>query len=89
MEDDRLAEIAATDGSLDDLLLHSDSAEQLWGLWAKLSVQDRILLEGKHILELTDEELASILKCKPASVRMKLTRARRRAAKLLSERNEL
>ncbi len=89
MEDDRLAEIAATEGSLDDLLLRSDSKERLWSLWSKLSAEDRMLLEGKYILDLTDEELAGILDCKTASVRMKLTRARRRAVKLLSERNEL
>lgn len=88
IEDDRLAEIAITDGSLDDLLLREDSKERLWSLWAKLSTEDRILLEGKHILDLTDEELAGILDCKTASIRMKLTRARRRAVKLLSERNE-
>lgn len=89
MEDDGLAEIAATEGSLDDLLLRSNSDESLWSLWPKLSTENRILLEGKCILDLTDEELANILQCKTASIRMKLTRARRRAAKLLSERNEL
>lgn len=89
IEDDRLAEITTTEASMDDLLLRSDSDKELWGLWSKLSAEDRILLEGKHILDLTDEELANILKCKTASIRMKLTRARRRAAKLLSERNEL
>lgn len=87
MEDDQLAEIAAEAGSMDDLLLRSDSDKRLWNLWSKLPSQDRILLEGKYILDLADEELASILKCKTASIRMKLTRARRRAVKLLSERN--
>lgn len=89
IEDDRLTEITTTEASMDDLLLRSDSDKELWGLWSRLSAEDRILLEGKHILDLTDEELANILKCKTASVRMKLTRARRRAAKLLSERDEL
>lgn len=89
MEDDRLAEIVTETDSMDDMLLRADSNKRMWSLWSRLSAQDRILLEGKYILDLTDEELASILKCKAASVRMKLTRARRRAVKLLSERNEL
>ncbi len=63
MEDDRLAEIATTEGTLDDLLLRADSKERLWSLWVKLSTEDRMLLEGKHILDLTDEELAGILDC--------------------------
>lgn len=87
IEDDRLAEIAIDTDSIDNFLLRSDSDKRLWDLWSKLSAEDRILLEGKHILDFSDEELASILKCKTASVRMKLTRARRRAMKLLSERD--
>lgn len=84
MKDDQLAEIAAPEYSVDDLLSRSDSGNELWSLWPKLSAEDRILLEGKYILDLTDEELAGIFKCKPASIRMKLTRARRQAIKLLS-----
>lgn len=89
IEDDQFAEIASTDGSLDDLLLSLNSAEQLWRLWPQLSPEERILLEGKYILGLSGEELATILKCKTENIWMKLTRARRRAAKLLSERNTL
>lgn len=89
IEDDQLKNIAATDSSLDEQLLSLSSAEQLWSIWSQLSPEDRILLEGRHVLGYTSEELATVLDCKASSVRMKLTRARRRAAKLLSERNEL
>ena len=44
----------------------------------KLSDDDRYLLEGKYIIGLSDAELACELHCKPASIRMKLTKARRR-----------
>ena len=70
---------------LDDLLI---STEQLAELWGKLPDQDRVLVEGKYILDATDEELARQLKCKPNSIRMKLTRARRRAMKQLIDRKE-
>lgn len=85
-EDDQLAEMAKTTETLEDLLLPSDSADRLWAIWPKLSREDQIILEGRYILNRTDQELANILKCKPSSIRMKLTRARRRAVKLLSER---
>ncbi len=88
MEDGRLAEMAITEDLLEDLLLRLDRKERLMSLWPRLSAEDRVLLEGKYILDQTDEELAGILACKPASIRMKLTRARRRAAALLSERSE-
>ena len=51
----------------------------------RLPPEDRILLEGRYLLELTDAELAQRLGCQPGSVRMKLTRARRRALKQLTE----
>lgn len=87
VEDDRLEELAAGPGSLEDLLSLWDRRDRLWELWPRLPAEDRVLLEGKYILDLSDEELARILDCKPASIRMKLTRARRRAAALLSERS--
>lgn len=86
MEEHQLAEIAKWDHTLDDLLLASEAAEQFWAVWLQLSSEDRLLLEGKYLLGQKDEALAAILKCKPSSIRMKRTRARRRAAKLLSER---
>lgn len=42
-------------------------------------------MEGKYILGYTDAELADMLGCKKSSVRMKLTRARRRAFQLMTE----
>ena len=45
----------------------------------------KILLEGKYILGLSDEELAAEFDCSPNSIRMKLTRARRQVIKLVKE----
>lgn len=89
IEDDWFKNTAAADSPLEELLLSANSAEQLWSIWPLLPPEDRVLLEGKYILGYRDEELAAMLHCKADSVRMKLTRARRRTAKLLSERNEL
>lgn len=70
---------------LDELthLLHCK--ELLAAVLDLLPPDDRLLLEGKEILGFTDQELARQLRCKPSSIRMKLTRARRRALQLLIE----
>lgn len=57
--------------------------DQLRKIWAQIPVGDRLLLEQKYILKWTDQELASILGIQPQSVRMRLTRAKRRVIELL------
>lgn len=57
-------------------------------VWELLSEEDRNLLEGKYILELSDAEIAKTVNCKPNSVRMKLTRARRNACGKIAELTE-
>lgn len=52
-------------------------------LWSQMPAEDCLLLEQKYILEWTDKELASALGIKPQSVRMRLTRAKRRIVNLL------
>lgn len=89
IDDDQLAQIPSADHPLEELLQSSDTAQQLWSIWPQLPIEDQILLEGKYILDYTAQELANTLGCKSSSIRMKLTRARRRAARLLSERMEL
>lgn len=68
-----------------DLVPMIDQNIQLSELWANISEEDKILLEGKYILGYTNVELAKYFKCKPDSIRMKLFRARRNALKILKE----
>jgi RNA polymerase sigma-70 factor (ECF subfamily) len=70
----------------DDAVLRAAEHEDILRLLSGLSESDRLLLEGKYLLELSDAELAKILGISKDSVRMKLTRARRRAEKIF--RNE-
>ena len=72
--------------SLDELMILKENHSKFLQLWESLNESDRILLEIKYILDCSDEEIAEIIGCKPASVRMKLTRARRRASSVLCER---
>lgn len=53
--------------------------------WMALPEETRSLLAGKYLLGLSDAELAEQYGCRPDSIRMKLTRARRQALKILRE----
>lgn len=74
-----------TDRSIEDLLISSMQMEQLGEILEQLPEKDQYLLRGKYQLYLTDEELARTLNCKTGSVRMMLTRARRRALEELKK----
>ena len=77
-----------TETSLDVMMISSERKNRLSDIWPELSEDEQVLLEGKYFLGLTDKELAERLQCKASSIRMKLTRARRKALSLLSERGE-
>lgn len=80
---ERLDEIEAP--GLEEYLLLRERLDHLKEIWPRLREEDRLLLEGKYIWGHTDKELAGLLGCKPDSIRMKLTRARRNAFGLLSK----
>lgn len=83
LADESLDEMEGAGETLDNSFALSEQAAQLKQVLSMLPVEDRILLNGKYILSQTDKELAATLGCKPSSIRMKLTRARQRAMKLL------
>lgn len=72
---------------LDEHLMLVEQREQLSKLWPLVDEDVRQLLEGKYILGYDDAQLASMIGCQPGSIRMKLTRARRKALKILREGN--
>ena len=69
----------------EDVLLSNEFSDAFTKAFATLSEGDQLLLRGKYELNLEDAELAVIFGCAPNSIRMKLTRARRRAVKHLLE----
>lgn len=71
--------------TLDELLILAENRRELATLWCGLPEIDRLLLDGKYFLELSDAELAQQVGCKTNSVRMKLTRARRTAMKAIAD----
>ena len=85
LDNDLASENIASDSSIDD---HVSSTDMLSEIWKDLPFQDQVLLESKYILGYTNEELARQFKCKPDSMRMRLSRARKRALRLLQKKEE-
>ena len=69
----------------EDHIIQAEEQEFLYRVWPNLDERSRYLLEGRYLLEKTNEELAQELHVKPDSVRMALTRARKTAFQLLTE----
>ena len=65
--------------SLEDTVILKNQKAKLRTIIDSLSEEEAFLLRGKYIWGYTDAELAEQLQCKTGSIRMKLTRARRRA----------
>ena len=63
----------------EDFVLLQERREELRQAIGRLSESDQLVIIGKLVLEMSDRELAEMLGCKPQSVSMKLTRAKRRA----------
>lgn len=83
LSEEILLDIPKQELTLDELLIMRENHIKLDKIWLLLTQDDRTLLEGKYILGYNDVELAEQLHCKPSSIRMKLTRARRNAMALL------
>lgn len=64
-------------------LIHEDELRRMANIWDKLDERSRFVLEARYILEKTDAEIAESLEIKPGSVRMLLTRARKKAFDLM------
>lgn len=57
----------------------------LMRVWDKLSEKDQDILYRKYVFEQTTEELAELYNCSRDSIRMRLSRAKRRALVLMEE----
>lgn len=84
-EEDYDTNFYSLEPSPEELLLTSERVEAFKRIWHELSEEDQLLLMGKYILDLNNDDLAIQIECKSSSIRMKLTRARRRAIKLMND----
>jgi RNA polymerase sigma-70 factor (ECF subfamily) len=83
---DVISESVADDGkSVESTIIYKEKIKQLREAMLLLPERDRQLLEYKYILNMNDAEIAGHFSIKPASVREYLTRARRKALKIMKE----
>ena len=74
-----------SDGTdIEQNLIIKEQLKELSAVWSKLDDISRQLLESKYLLKMNDEEIGNMLGTNPASVRMMLTRARRKALNLMT-----
>lgn len=81
--DDLTTQEAESGQSMDETLIFQEKMELLKKVWPKLDAETRMVLEGKYILGYDNEKISQLLGCRPSSVRMRLTRARRKALELM------
>lgn len=74
-----------SDADTDEAILKEQRNRRLKEILGALPQEERLLLEEKYILLRTDAEIAASLGIKPDSVRMRITRAKRKMAKVLTE----
>ena len=69
----------------EEILLINERIGEFNKVFKKLSDLDQDVLMGKYILDLTDQEIGDLTGYKPNSIRMVLTRARRKALEIMKE----
>ena len=87
LNQDNLLEFPEPIPALDELIIGHEDYKTFCRLWEMVPEDDKLVLEGKYILGLSDEDLAQQCGCNPNSIRMKLTRARRNTFKLFHQQN--
>ena len=74
--------------SIEEILLLKEEIHTLLSVMDQLREEERTLLYGRYLLGLSDEEVAETIQCKPSSVRMKLTRVRRKVMDMMMKQAE-
>ncbi|NCB74536.1 MAG: sigma-70 family RNA polymerase sigma factor [Clostridia bacterium] len=80
-----------SDGTdIDNTIIIKEQLKDLASVWNMLDETTQCLLEGKYILLKSDAELGQMLGISPSSIRMMLTRSRRKALWLMqTEKGEI
>lgn len=76
--EEMLLNVADSIGALDELMIQREQTNRIQEVVNKLSPEDRFLIDAKYILGCSDADIAVELGVKASSVRMMLTRTRRK-----------
>lgn len=85
---ENLAEYESPDPSPESMVVFKDQMSRLNEVWPELPEQDQELLYRKYVLGQSDEILAGVFSLQKDSLRMRLTRARRKAMSLMERSSE-
>jgi len=85
-DDGELSALLSREPLPEEALMLGERLDLFHEAWQELDKEDQDILVGKYVLELSDAELALQFDCKPDSIRMKLTRARRSAYGVITQR---
>ena len=78
-----------TDESLDEMLFRRENVGRMELVWSCLDPRSQYLLKARYFLEMNQDEIADELHIKPDSVRMEMSRARKRVRQLLTEKFDM
>ncbi|MEA4895141.1 MAG: sigma-70 family RNA polymerase sigma factor [Oscillospiraceae bacterium] len=88
-EDLNLLESVSDGTDIEQSIIIKEQLKDFSLVWSALDGACQRLLEGKYILKKSDNELAKDLGISPSSIRMMLTRARRKALGLMTTKAEV
>lgn len=77
LDDEDMPDIPDTCPPIEEMLCSAESMEEFRQAWRGLADSERLLLEQKYFLSLSDDELSKIYHCKPSSIRVKISRAKK------------
>lgn len=77
IDDEDMPDIPDTCPPIEEMLCSTERMEEFRQAWCSLADSERLLLEQKYFLFLSDDELSRIYNCKPSSVRVKISRAKK------------
>ncbi len=72
--------------SVEDMVFRREAVSRMEEVWPLLDEKSRFLLSARYFLGMNQEEIGAELGIKPDSVRMEMSRARKKVRELLGER---
>ena len=75
--------------AMEEIVFRKENVGQLKAVWDMLDKRSQYLLQARYFLELSQEEIAAELHIQPDSVRMLMSRARKKVRELLSEKYDM
>ena len=77
------------DGSLEETIFRRENVGRMESVWCLLDGRSKYLLQARYFLDMDQDDIAKELHIKPDSVRMEMSRARKKVRVLLAEKYDM